>query len=280
VVVSTWGAEMIPMAPEVESDRQGKIALLRRANRIVASSHCLAEATRNYAGLEQSRVETQYWGVDLKQFSCPAQRPPDPVIGFAKALTPKYGAEYLIKALPQVLRSVPEARVMMLGSGDEESRLRTIAAQLEVSDSISWHGAVRHAEMPSYYGRMALSVVPSVHESETLAVSALESQAMHVPVVASRIGGLKESVLDGQTGILVPPRDELALAEAIIRLLTDNSLRERLGTQGRKRVELQFDWQQTLDSMLRIYRDVLRISSVENSVVRSETSRPMVRSQD
>ena len=112
----------------------------------------------------------------------------------------------MIEAMPQVLRRVPEARVMMLGAGPEEPALRTSAKDLGVADAITWHGHIPHEQMPSYYRQMALTVVPSVHDSETLGVSALESQAMQVPVVGSRIGGLPESVLDGQTGLLVPPR--------------------------------------------------------------------------
>ena len=70
-----------------------------------------------------------------------------------------------------------------------------------------WHGVVGHEFMPAYFSRMAISVMPSTHESETLAVAGIESQAMRVPVIASRIGGLPESIRDGETGILVPPRD-------------------------------------------------------------------------
>jgi glycosyltransferase involved in cell wall biosynthesis len=260
LVVSTWGAEIIPMDRESEPERIGKVALLNRANRILASSKYLAEATSNYAGLDPNGVQTLYWGVDLNKF-VPSNPPAEgPVIGFAKAFWPKYGAKYLIEALPQVLSSVPDARVMMLGTGPEESMLRMNAKQLGVADAITWHGHITHEQMPDYYRQMALTVVPSVHESETLGVSALESQAMQVPVVASRIGGLGESVLDGETGLLVPPRDPEALASAIVRLLTNQELRTTLGQKGRRRVESQFDWRHTLEKTVEVYRELLQDS--------------------
>jgi glycosyltransferase involved in cell wall biosynthesis len=257
LVVSTWGAEIIRMTPESETDRLRKVALLRRADRVLASSQCLADATASYAGLAPGRVTRLYWGVDLDQFT-PHPRPAEgSVIGFAKALFPKYGAGYLIEALPRVLARVPEARVMMLGKGPKEPGLRDRADRLGVADAITWHGSVEYGQMPAHFARMSLSVVPSVHQSETLAVAALESQAMQVPVVASRIGGLTESVLDGRTGLLVPPRDPSALAEAIIRLLGDANLRTALGQQGRRHIEEHFDWRRSLEQTVDVYSELL-----------------------
>jgi glycosyltransferase involved in cell wall biosynthesis len=254
-IVSTWGSEIVPMVEESEHAKALKVSYLRHADRVVALSHFLADATVAYAGLDSTRVVMQYWGVDLDQFRPGAAPCGEPVIGFAKALSRQYGAEYLIEALPAVLRAVPGARVLMLGTGDMEAGLRAQAEQLGVGHAIEWLGRVDYADMPRVYARMALSVMPSVYPSETLGVSALESQAMNVPVVASRIGGIAEGVLDGETGILVPPRDARSLADAIVELLRRPDLRRRLGEQGRAHVQRYFDWQQSLEHMAALYRD-------------------------
>jgi glycosyltransferase involved in cell wall biosynthesis len=273
LVVSTWGAEIIPLSPENDSERRVKIALLQRADRVVALSRFLAQATTEYASLDPARVQTIYWGVDLAQFVPSTQPTTGSVIGFAKALLPKYGPEYLIEALPRVLGKVPSARVMMLGSGREESSLRAQANSLAVADAITWHGYIDHQQMPAYFRQMAVTIVPSVHESETLAVSALESQAMKVPVVGSRIGGLPESVLDGQTGLLVPPRDPQALADAIVRLLNHHDLRKNFGQQGRQHIERRFDWLHSLESMVALYQELLQAKPDQRALPQKRVGR-------
>jgi glycosyltransferase involved in cell wall biosynthesis len=272
LVISTWGSEILPSEPEPESVRAIKVSYLREAQRVIASSDFLADATAEYAGLDRTQVVRHYWGVDLDQFRPSGEPCDEPVIGFAKALTTKYGATYLIDALPRILKVVPQARLIMLGDGNLEAFLRQQAAHLGVDKSIDWVGRVKHSEMPHYYARMALSVMPSIYVSETLGVSALESQAMRVPVVASRVGGIPESVIDGETGVLVAACDAQALADAIVTLLVDKERRRRLGSQGRAFIERQFDWRQTLQNTVGLYREVvserrvLRLDPVPKSV--------------
>jgi L-malate glycosyltransferase len=265
LIISTWGSEILPWDPEPELAKALKVSYLRRAQRVIASSDFLADATAEYAGIERKQIVRHYWGVDLDQFR-PSEEPcNEPVIGFAKALTTKYGAEYLINALPQVLKVIPQARLLMLGGGNLEGSLKQQAARLGVSKAIEWVGRVNHSQMPHYYTRMAVSVMPSVYVSETLGVSALESQAMQVPVVASRIGGIPESVIDGETGLLVPARDTQSLADAIVKLLLDKEKRLRLGKQGRVFIERQFDWRHTLEKTVALYREVVAESDALQS---------------
>jgi glycosyltransferase involved in cell wall biosynthesis len=257
LIVSTWGSEILPMDAEPAHRKTLKVQYLRHARRVVALSNFLADATAEYGGLDRRDIAMQYWGVDLGQFTADADPCDEPVIGFAKALSKQYGAEYVIDALPRILDAVPQARVLMLGTGDLEGALRAQAQRLHVDHAIEWMGRVDYAEMPRAYARMTLSVMPSVYPSETLGVSALESQAMNVPVVASRIGGIPESVIDGETGILVPPRDARSLADAVVALLRDPGTRRRLGRQGRAHVARHFDWQRSLDNMTALYQTVI-----------------------
>jgi L-malate glycosyltransferase len=257
MVVQTWGAEVIPMDQESEADRLRKVALFQRADRILASSNCLAEATVKYAGLDRARVQTIYWGVDLDQFSPPHRPTQDLLIGFVKGMTPKYGLEFLIQAMPRVLRELPTARMVVLCDGPGKTRFRANAQQLGVDDAILWNGAVSHERMPEHFSRMAISVMPSTHASETLGVAGIESQAMRVPVVASRIGGLPESIRDGETGTLVPPQDPDALADAMIDLLKNHDKRIQFGRQGRTFVEGNFDWRKTLEETVEVFREML-----------------------
>jgi L-malate glycosyltransferase len=256
LVVSTWGSEIVPMVAESDADKEKKVSILRRANRVVALSKFLAKATGDYAAIDPKKIVMHYWGVDLAQFSPRGKRSDDPVIGFTKGLSRQYGAEYLVDALPIVLKRVPKARVLMIGGGELTAAIRERAYHLGVSKSIEWLGPIDHSVIADYYARMTLSVMPSAYPSETLGLSALESQAMAIPVVASRIGGIPESVVDGETGILVPPRDPEALAAAILELLSSRDLRDQMGRHGRMHVERHFDWRCTLEKMTALYRDL------------------------
>jgi len=255
LVVNTWGSDVISRSPETAEHTQRKRAVLNAADRVLASSEYLARATCNYAGWSNGRVVTNYWGVDLDQFRPSGGRVEEPVIGFVKQLHPHYGPDVLLEAFARVRKAIPPARLLVAGCGDMEQVLKRRASELGISSHIQWLGQVSYGDIPALYARMGVSVMPSL--CEALGVAALESQAMMVPVVASNVGGIPEVVLDGATGLLVPPGDPQALVDGIIKILSDRDLRHRLGEQGRKHVEQRFDWNKTIDRMVKTYQEVV-----------------------
>jgi glycosyltransferase involved in cell wall biosynthesis len=222
---------------------------------VVASSAHLGAETARYAGLAPERVQVLHWGVDLDQFH-PANGPCDrPVIGFLKNLQEVYGPDVLLDCLPELLWALPEVRVLMIGGGRLEAWLKQRAEHLGVQHAIDWIGYVDYSAIPDYLSRMAVTVMPS--RREALGMAAIESQAMGVPVVASRVGGIPECVLDGTTGVLVPPDDPQALGRALRTVLTDSALRHRLARNGRGHVAAKFNWRTTLQKMIAIYESVV-----------------------
>jgi len=113
-------------------------------------------------------------------------------------------------------------------------------------------GLVPHTELERLYGRAAIVVMPS--HSEGQGVVAIEAMAHGRPVVGSRVGGLAEIVVDGETGILVPPRDSAALRRALLQLLDDGDLRARMGAAGRSRVSELCSWERVAPKVLAAYR--------------------------
>jgi glycosyltransferase involved in cell wall biosynthesis len=109
--------------------------------------------------------------------------------------------------------------------------------------------------VPTILSSLALSVLPSLNEG--LSNSLLESMAAGVPVVATTVGGNPEVVLDGETGLLVPPRNPAALAEAICRVLRTPGLRNRLGQAGRRRVLNHFSNERMIRNVERLYEELL-----------------------
>ena len=115
-------------------------------------------------------------------------------------------------------------------------------------------GAVEHAKVPALIRSFDIMVMPSVYESETFGVAAIEASASGIAVVASRVGGVPEAVLHEKTGLLVPPRDVEALAAACISLIDDPQRRRAMGIAGRKFVERYYVWSENTRLMGEIYR--------------------------
>ena len=272
LVVSVWGADILGergLTVERRRVRLLKTLVLRRAHAVLATSHFLAAATRRYAGLRPGRVSVYPWGVDLRQFRplpravLPPRGDAPIVIGFVKHLEPKYGAEYLLRAIPGIRARHPAIRVVVVGDGSLRARLEQLAVSLSVGDVVSFAGEVPHVRIPHYMAEMDIFVMPSVHESETFGVAAVEAQAMGVPVVATRIGGVPEAVLENRSALLVPPRDPDALSRAVVRLIEDPALRRSMSVEGRCFVERCYNWRRNAGRVEALYARLLSRTPAE-----------------
>lgn len=216
-------------------------ALAPATARALAISGSVAAFARERMGFTAEQTEVLYYPLPEHSFRPPtpervaevrrAHGIPDgaPVVGSVSRFFPVKGIGHLVAAFPRVLAECPEARLLLVGRGPEEERLRAQAASLGVADRIVFAGFQRDAA--AYAGAFDVAVVPSLEEGFGLV--AVEAMALGVPVVASRVDGLQEVVADGRSGLLVPPADPAALAEAVLRVLRDPGLRCRLGEAGR-----------------------------------------------
>lgn len=157
------------------------------------------------------------------------------------------GHDIVLEALPEILRQRPEVRWAVIGSGEQLGWLRARADQLGVSASVAFLGSVDDEAKQSELAGAAVFVMPTRYPRDEAAGEGfplvyLEAAAIGLPAVAGNIGGPAEAVLDGKTGLLVDPEDPQAVAEAIIRLMADPSLRANLGAAARSRAERAFTW--------------------------------------
>lgn len=163
------------------------------------------------------------------------------------------GARYFVDAIPLIARRIPEARFLVLGEGREKAALGARARELGVGDRVVFAGF--RSDVQRFYPIMDVSVLTSL--SEGLSITILESMSFGIPVVATAVGGNPELVRDGESGFLVPSKDVASFADAVVRVLGDRALAERLGRAGRTIVERDF----ALDTVARryeqLYRDVL-----------------------
>lgn len=177
--------------------------------------------------------------------------PGDRVIGVVGRLRGEKGQVRAIAALPGILSEVPEALLLVVGDGPDESRLRAEAARLGVASRVRWAGGKGHDEVVRLYAATDVVVVPSRYEGFGLV--AAEAMAAGRPVAAAAVGGLVEVVSDGVTGFLVRGHAAEDYAGPIVRLLRDGDLARRMGRAGRERVQRRFCFARYREAVLASY---------------------------
>jgi glycosyltransferase involved in cell wall biosynthesis len=185
----------------------------------------------------------------------PARPPlaPPPTVGFAGRLIREKGVDVLLRAFATVAARIPEARLLIAGAGPERERLEGLIASRHLSSSISLLGHLTPPELERSLASAWVQAVPSRWE-EPFGLVAVEAMMRGTAVVASASGGLLEIVRHGESGLLVPPSDPATLAEALLLLLQDRSLAERMGRAGREVALTQFSLASCADRFVQSYR--------------------------
>lgn len=192
-------------------------------------------------------------GVDVERYRPPEREPEEEYILFVGRLVYRKGLHVLIRALPRIRRDV---KLYVVGKGYMEFPAYLLAKAYGVEDRVRFFGVVPEKEKLELYRNATVVAVPSI-VNESMGIVALEAMASGRPVVATMVGGLGELIEDGETGILVRPGDDVALAEAINMLLEDRSLRKKLGESARRAAEQRYSWDVVLGSTLKIFEEVM-----------------------
>ncbi len=255
-IVSVWGTDVLEAPTLTPLHRWITRHALARAGAITATGLRLAEATLPYTP-EKKPVLVIPYGVDLDQFA-PALREPRAdgrvTIGAVSRLSPEKGFEYLLRAVATLRDSGVVLDVVLAGDGPSRAALERLTDELGLRERVEFLGEMAHDAVPAVLQRLDIFAMPSTWEG--FGVSALEASAMELPIVASNIHGIPDVVLDGETGILVPPADVRALADAIAQLAGDAALRRAMGAAGRAFVEREYRWQDNAALMERLYAQV------------------------
>jgi phosphatidylinositol alpha-1,6-mannosyltransferase len=171
-----------------------------------------------------------------------------PVVVCVSRLVPRKGQDVLIRAMPHIRRRVPEAALVIVGDGPYRPKLEAMAAELALEGSVVFTGAVSEEELPRYYRLGEVFAMPCRTRLGGLEVEGwgnvfIEAAACGRPVVVGDSGGARESLVPGETGLLVDGRCVPEVAEAVASLLADPETAERMGRAGRARVERAFTWE-------------------------------------
>lgn len=171
----------------------------------------------------------------------------DPLLIFVGRLVEKKGVAYLIKALPAVLKKFDQARLLIIGNGLLANDLKKLVSELNITDRVYFEGDIDNKKLPQYYASADIfigpSVIPASGDLEGQGVVFLEAMASGCCTIGTNIGGIPMSVLHEQSGLLVEQKNSQQISEAIIRILEDSTLRNRLQQNGRDHVVNNFDWQ-------------------------------------
>ena len=230
-----------------------------------------ADAVRDWLigeGYDASKISVIRNGVDLTRFDNAPPRallrrelglPDDtPLVGVISRLTRLKGLEHFIEAAAVVRTRIPEARFLIVGETSPMDReylgeLQRYAERCGVANEVIFTGLRR--DVPAVLSSLSVSVMPSLNEALSNVV--LESMAAGAPTVATRVGGTPEAIVDGVTGVLVPPADSPALADAIVHLLQDTQLATHLGAAARTRIVDHFSVKRMVRSTEDLYVELL-----------------------
>lgn len=236
----------------VDFDRESDFRMLhekiKEATFVVATTdYCASRLVSMTSEAFRHKIHTIFLGIDPEYgFSgvrCGAQTAP--VIVAVGRLVEKKGFDYLLKSLALLRGRGLSPQCVLIGDGPEKGKLQAMAKDCDLYDCVTFAGVLPNDRVLQYLGPENILVAPSVYagdgERDGIPTVLLEALICEMAVVSSRISGIPELIEDQWNGILVPPRDEMALADAIQRLLENPELRKAYGLKGREKVRRQFN---------------------------------------
>jgi glycosyltransferase involved in cell wall biosynthesis len=259
--------------PMIATTRLGtEKAVLETADRIVATSPQEKEHMRTLVS-QKGNIDIIPCGTDIRRFGSIKQEeakaqlgiaPENKVVLYVGRFDQRKGIETLVRAVSRSqMRNNGDLKLIIGGGsrpgqsdGIERDRIESIVDELGMREFTIFPGRLGDIDLPIYYAAADVCVVPSHYEPFGLV--AIEAMASGTPVVASDVGGLQFTVVPEETGLLAPPKDDAAFAEAIDRILGDREWRDQLGKNARKRVEEMFSWDGVASQLGELYHKLLQ----------------------
>jgi glycosyltransferase involved in cell wall biosynthesis len=241
-----------PAASYVYLTEQAAIPVYKRLRFIVGSPSTHKELL--HLGFPEDRTHLIHYGVDHDSFRLLGiAKSPTPLVGMVGRLKKYKSVDHLLEAFVIVRQEMPAAKLLIVGDGDDKPRLESIASKLGVSEAVTFTGFVSQEEKVKHLNEMHVAVNTSAKEGWGL--TAIEANACGTPTVSSNVQGLRDAVVEGETGLLYEYGNREQLAEKILLMLRDEHLRQRLAEHALKR-SMQFDWniaaEQTMDVIDRV----------------------------
>jgi glycosyltransferase involved in cell wall biosynthesis len=243
----------------------------KRADLLIAVSYFLKREIKELYNIDESKIEVAYNGVDtsifkkvkdLHEFKKKLGLEDKRIILYVGHFGFRKGILYLVEAMNKILQEEPDTSLLCVGGTPEwlgtDIYSRVLVKKLKDAN-IQTHaklmGQVPHHQLPLYYSMADVFAFPSLYEAMGKVV--VEAMACETPVVASRVGGIREIIEDGVNGLLVQPKDVRGLERSIITVLQDSQLARKLSERGRSSVESRFTWENTVLQVSKAYQRVI-----------------------
>lgn len=240
-VLSVWGSDIYDFPKKSPLHKALLKYSLRKAGVLFSTSYAMADEASKYT---DRKFEITPFGVDMNLFN-PNKRTRKTdipfTVGTVKSLSELYGIDYILKAVSIINKEHPEyiISVRIAGDGVKKDEYTKLAKELHIERNTTFLGKISQEDAANEWANMDVAVIPSIHES--FGVAAVEAQASGIPLVISDVGGLLETSIPGKSSIVVPIRDERAIANALIELHNNPELRRKMGILGRRHVMENFE---------------------------------------
>jgi glycosyltransferase involved in cell wall biosynthesis len=192
---------------------------------------------------EESRIKL---GLPLK----------DKIILFFGSLVQYKGPDVLLKSFKVIKKEFPEVKLIFAGRGQMLTELQDMAKKFDLQEDVIFLGFVEEDKKALYYKSADIFCLPSTNMAESFGIVNLEAMASGIPLVGSNLGGIPDIVKEGENGLLAKPNDYQSLANALLRLLKDEDLRQRMGNNGMKMVTV-YSWDKIAKATENLYKDIL-----------------------
>jgi glycosyltransferase involved in cell wall biosynthesis len=261
-VLSVWGSDVYDFPYKSPLHRYFVKYNLRNADYVFSTSHVMKRQTNKFTNKD---ISVTPFGVDVNLFK-PKERIQNNlhnqplVIGTIKTLEKKYGIEYLIRAFKIVLDCNPDLNLELFiaGRGSQKSNLENLVKDFNIDEKVFFAGFLSGNKVIEAYQNLDIAVFPSVLDSESFGVAAVEAQACSIPVIVSDVGGLPEATLPERSAILVDPGNAEMLAKAIEKLIKNPELRIAMGNSGRKFVKENYNIEANFQDVENLYYSIIK----------------------
>ncbi len=236
----------------------------KNATLIVTISKYSLEKTQKYYAVDEAKVRIVPNGVDPEKFKPFEDQAAvkrqfglgnEPCVLFVGSLIPRKGLSFLVEAAKKIVKEYKETKFIIVGEGPLRNQLLKKIEATNLTDNFTFLGNVKEDMLPAVYNCADVFALPSIQEGQGIVL--LEAQASAKPVVAFDVGGVNEAVCNGETGLLVKLGSPDKLADAIMKLLSDKALREKMGANGRRFVAENLTWDICAQKMLNVYHEAL-----------------------
>ena len=264
VILNVWGSDVYDFPNESKIKRLILKKNIFYATKLASTSNVMAnEVYRQFADLKQKIYITPF-GVDTTKFSKQKVKKNNDefIIGNIKALLPKYGIDYLIKGVSDLIdnlkkqkKDYSKIKVYIYGDGEQKEELEKMIVDYHLENIVFLKGRIPNDKVPTALSEMDVFCATSIINSESFGVAVVEAMSCEVPVIATNIDGFSEVMKNNETGIIIKKENYKEISKAIEFMLLNEEKRREYGKNGRKRVLENFDWNENVKKMIQIYEN-------------------------